>query len=109
MTGTADTEAFEFQSIYNLEVVVIPTHRPMARDDRADLVFLTQREKYEAIIEDIEECVKQDQPVLVGTTSIEISELLSGLLNQKTQADPPLSPSPPTWQAVVPTLFWAVT
>ena len=83
MTGTADTEAFEFQSIYGLEVVVIPTHRAMARDDRADLVFLTQREKYEAIIEDIEECVERGQPVLVGTTSIEISELLSGLLDQK--------------------------
>ncbi len=83
MTGTADTEAFEFQSIYGLEVVVIPTHRPMAREDRADLVFLTQREKYEAIIEDIEECVKKAQPVLVGTTSIEISELLAGLLREK--------------------------
>ncbi len=83
MTGTADTEAFEFQSIYDLEVVVIPTHREMARDDRADLVFLTQNEKYQAIIEDIEECVKRDQPVLVGTTSIETSELLSGLLSAK--------------------------
>lgn len=83
MTGTADTEAFEFQSIYGLEVVVIPTHRPMIRDDKADLVFLTQREKYDAIIEDIEECAKRSQPVLVGTTSIETSEYLSGLLKQK--------------------------
>jgi len=83
MTGTADTEAFEFQSIYGLEVVVIPTHRPMIRDDKADLVFLTQREKYDAIIEDIEECSKRSQPVLVGTTSIETSEYLSGLLKQK--------------------------
>ena len=83
MTGTADTEAFEFQNIYDLEVVVIPTHRPMARIDKADLVFLTQQEKYEAIIEDIESCVKNDQPVLVGTTSIETSELLAGLLRQK--------------------------
>ena len=83
MTGTADTEAFEFQSIYGLEVVVIPTHRPMVRDDKADLVFLTQREKYDAIIEDIEECSKQNQPVLVGTTSIETSEYLSGLLKEK--------------------------
>ena len=83
MTGTADTEAFEFQSIYGLEVVVIPTHRPMIRDDKADLVFLTQREKYDAIIEDIEECAKRKQPVLVGTTSIETSEYLSGLLKQK--------------------------
>jgi len=83
MTGTADTEAFEFQSIYGLEVVVIPTHRPMVRDDKADLVFLTQREKYDAIIEDIEECSKKQQPVLVGTTSIETSEYLSGLLKGK--------------------------
>ncbi len=83
MTGTADTEAFEFQSIYNLEVVVIPTHRPMVRDDKADLVFLTQREKYDAIIEDIELCSERTQPVLVGTTSIETSEYLSSLLKQK--------------------------
>lgn len=83
MTGTADTEAFEFQSIYGLEVVVIPTHRPMVRDDKADLVFLTQREKYDAIIEDIEACAERQQPVLVGTTSIETSEYLSGLLKQK--------------------------
>jgi preprotein translocase subunit SecA len=83
MTGTADTEAFEFQSIYGLEVVVIPTHRPMVRDDKADLVFLTQREKYEAIIEDIEQCASRQQPVLVGTTSIETSEYLSGLLKHK--------------------------
>ena len=83
MTGTADTEAFEFQSIYGLEVVVIPTHRAMVRDDRPDLVFLTQREKYDAIIDDIEECSKRKQPVLVGTTSIETSEYLAGLLRQK--------------------------
>ncbi|NND89358.1 MAG: preprotein translocase subunit SecA [Granulosicoccus sp.] len=83
MTGTADTEAFEFQSIYGLEVVVIPTHRPMIRDDKADLVFLTQREKYDAIIEDIEDCATRQQPVLVGTTSIETSEYLSSLLKQK--------------------------
>ncbi|WP_353851526.1 DEAD/DEAH box helicase, partial [Idiomarina sp.] len=67
MTGTADTEAFEFQSIYGLETVVIPTNRPMVRDDRADLIYLTTREKYEAIAEDIEECRKQGRPVLVGT------------------------------------------
>ena len=83
MTGTADTEAFEFQSIYGLEVVVIPTHRAMVRDDRPDLVFLTQREKYDAIIDDIEECAQRKQPVLVGTTSIETSEYLAGLLRQK--------------------------
>ena len=83
MTGTADTEAFEFQQIYGLEVVVIPTHRDMIRDDAADLVYLTQKDKYEAIIEDIRECVKRGQPALVGTTSVETSELLSGLLKQK--------------------------
>ncbi len=83
MTGTADTEAFEFQSIYGLEVVVIPTHRSMVRDDKADLVFLTQPEKYEAIIEDIEECVGRGQPVLVGTTSVETSEYLASLLREK--------------------------
>lgn len=83
MTGTADTEAYEFQQIYGLEVVVIPTHRPMVRDDKADLVFLTQREKYDAIIEDVEDCVNREQPVLVGTTSVETSEYLSGLLKGK--------------------------
>jgi len=83
MTGTADTEAFEFQSIYGLEVAVIPTHRPMVRDDKADLVFLTQKEKYDAIIEDIEGCVERLQPVLVGTTSVETSEYLANLLRQK--------------------------
>ncbi|WP_300320046.1 preprotein translocase subunit SecA [Idiomarina sp.] len=83
MTGTADTEAFEFQSIYGLETVVIPTNKPMVRDDRADLIYLTAKEKYEAIAEDIEECRKQGRPVLVGTVSIENSELLSRLLKKK--------------------------
>jgi len=82
MTGTADTEAYEFQSIYGLEVTVIPTHRPMVRKDAADLVFLKKPAKYKAIIEDIQDCHKRGQPVLVGTTSIETSELLSGLLKQ---------------------------
>ncbi len=82
MTGTADTEAFEFQTIYGLEVVVIPTHRPMVRDDQSDLVYLTQRDKFLAIIEDIKECVEREQPVLVGTTSIEASEMLSNQLQQ---------------------------
>jgi len=77
MTGTADTEAYEFQSIYGLEVVVIPTHKPMIRKDHADLVFLTQDEKYAAVIDDIKERTANGQPVLVGTTSIETSELLS--------------------------------
>lgn len=81
MTGTADTEAFEFQSIYGLEVVVVPTHRDMARDDRGDLVYLTLQEKYEAIIEDVKDCMQRGQPVLVGTASIEASEHLSKLLN----------------------------
>ncbi|WP_405236886.1 preprotein translocase subunit SecA [Lentisalinibacter orientalis] len=83
MTGTADTEAFEFQSIYGLEVVVIPTHRPMVRADHPDLVFLNQNDKFEAIIEDIVDCRERGQPVLVGTTSIENSELLSDLLTKK--------------------------
>lgn len=83
MTGTADTEAYEFQQIYGLEVVVIPTHRPMIRDDRADLVYLTAEEKFNAIIEDIRECMAKEQPVLVGTASIENSELISGLLEKK--------------------------
>lgn len=83
MTGTADTEAFEFQQIYGLEVVVIPTHRPMIRDDRKDLVFLTQKDKFDAIVDEIAECRERKQPVLVGTTSIETSELLSRALKNK--------------------------
>ncbi|RUO71882.1 preprotein translocase subunit SecA [Idiomarina ramblicola] len=83
MTGTADTEAFEFQSIYGLETIVLPTNKPMVRDDRADLIYLTTLEKYEAIAEDIEECRRQKRPVLVGTVSIENSELLSQLLKKK--------------------------
>jgi len=82
MTGTADTEAFEFQQIYGLEVVVIPTNQPMIRDDMGDLVYLTQKEKFDAILEDIRDCVKRGQPVLVGTASIEVSEHVSGLLQQ---------------------------
>jgi len=82
MTGTADTEAYEFQQIYGLEVVVIPTHMPMVRKDHSDMVFLAQEAKYKAVIEDIQDCHKRGQPVLVGTTSIEVSELLSGLLSK---------------------------
>jgi preprotein translocase subunit SecA len=82
MTGTADTEAFEFQQIYALEVVVIPTHRPMIRNDMNDLVFLNFKDKYEAIRKDIEWCVEHGRPVLVGTTSIENSEYLSSLLTK---------------------------
>jgi preprotein translocase subunit SecA len=83
MTGTADTEAPEFLQIYGLEVVVIPTHRPMVRKDHADYVYLTQKDKFEAIIADIRDCVQRAQPVLVGTTSIETSEFLSGLLHKE--------------------------
>ncbi|MBV2091974.1 MAG: preprotein translocase subunit SecA [Candidatus Thiodiazotropha sp. (ex Ctena orbiculata)] len=82
MTGTADTEAFEFQQIYGLEVVVIPTNQAMVRDDMGDLVYLTPEEKYDAILEDVQDCVKRGQPVLVGTASIETSELVSGLLDK---------------------------
>jgi preprotein translocase subunit SecA len=83
MTGTADTEAPEFLQIYGLEVVVIPTHRPMVRKDNSDFVYLTQHDKFQAIIEDIRDCVERGQPTLVGTTSIETSEYLSGLLQKQ--------------------------
>jgi preprotein translocase subunit SecA len=83
MTGTADTEAYEFQQIYGLETVVIPTHKKMVRDDRMDQVFRTAREKYQAIINDIRECHQKGQPTLVGTTSIENSELISGMLKKE--------------------------
>jgi preprotein translocase subunit SecA len=83
MTGTADTEAFEFQQIYGLEVVVVPTNKSMVRNDMGDLIYLTAREKYNAIIEDIKECSKKSQPVLVGTTSVETSEYLSDLLEKE--------------------------
>jgi len=83
MTGTADTEAYEFQQIYGLEVVVIPTNRPMIREDQTDLVYLTQKEKFQAIIEDIRDCVERGQPVLVGTASIEVSEMLSEMLKKE--------------------------
>lgn len=82
MTGTADTEAFEFQQIYGLEVVVVPTHKEMQRDDRGDLVYLTLNEKFDAIIKDVNDCVERGQPVLVGTASIEASEHLSNLLTK---------------------------
>ena len=83
MTGTADTEAYEFQQIYGLETVVIPTHQPMVRIDHNDQIFRTAEEKYAAIIVDIRSCRERGQPVLVGTTSIENSELLSGLLERE--------------------------
>lgn len=83
MTGTADTEAYEFQQIYGLEVVVIPTNRENRRQDYGDMIYLTQQEKFNAIIQDIESCVKGEQPVLVGTISIETSEYLSDLLKKR--------------------------
>jgi len=82
MTGTADTEAFEFQQIYNLETVIIPPHRPTIRKDQMDKVYLTAKEKYMAVVEDVKDCYERGQPVLVGTTSIENSELLSGYLER---------------------------
>lgn len=82
MTGTADTEAFEFQQIYGLEVVIIPTNKPMVRDDRADQIFLTTQEKFEAIIEDVNERREKGQPTLVGTASIEASEYLDKLMTK---------------------------
>jgi preprotein translocase subunit SecA len=83
MTGTADTEAYEFQTIYGLEVVVIPTNQPMVRDDQGDQIFMTAREKFDATISDIVSCREHGQPVLVGTASIEVSEHLSTLLKKK--------------------------
>ena len=83
MTGTADTEAYEFQQIYNLETVIIPPHRPTIRRDMMDKVYMTAREKYMAVVDDIRDCHKRGQPVLVGTTSIENSELISGLLEKE--------------------------
>ncbi len=83
MTGTADTEAYEFQHIYNLETVIIPTHKKMIRDDRMDQVYQTAREKHQAITNDIKDCYERGQPVLLGTTSIENSELLSSLLEKE--------------------------
>ncbi len=83
MTGTADTEAFEFQQIYGLEVVVIPTHHPMIRQDMADQIYRTAGEKHTAILADIRDCHQRGQPVLVGTVTIEASELLSGLLQNE--------------------------
>jgi preprotein translocase subunit SecA len=83
MTGTADTEAYEFQQIYGLEVVVIPTHKAMIRADNPDLVYLTQSDKFKAIVEDIRDCRERGQPVLVGTTSVETSEFLSRVLQKE--------------------------
>ncbi|MDF1831319.1 MAG: preprotein translocase subunit SecA [Porticoccaceae bacterium] len=83
MTGTADTEAFEFHQIYGLPVVVIPTNMPVQREDLNDLIFLTQEEKFNAVVEDVRGCIEKGAPVLVGTASIETSELLSALLNKE--------------------------
>ena len=83
MTGTAETEAEEFGAIYNLDVTVVPTHTSITREDRDDLVYKTKREKYNAVIEEISNCYKRGQPVLVGTISVEVSELLSRMLKRK--------------------------
>ncbi len=83
MTGTAETESAEFKEIYNLDVVVIPTHKPMIRIDHPDVIFRTQKEKFEKVVEEIEKCYKEGRPVLVGTTSIEKNELLSKMLRKK--------------------------
>ncbi len=83
MTGTADTEAFEFQHIYGLETVIIPTHRPMVREDRMDQVFRSAREKFNAVLQDVRDCHQRGQPVLVGTASIEASELLSAMFQRE--------------------------
>ena len=83
MTGTADTEAFEFQSIYSLETVIIPTNQPMTRKDTNDLVYISAKEKHNAIVVDVQQCYERGQPVLLGTTSIENSELLSELLTKE--------------------------
>jgi len=82
MTGTADTEAFEFSHIYGLETVIIPTNQPMVRDDKSDLIYLTAEEKYQAILDDIKDCAERGQPALVGTISIENSEFLSSMLKK---------------------------
>ncbi|MEJ6565143.1 MAG: preprotein translocase subunit SecA, partial [Burkholderiales bacterium] len=83
MTGTADTEAFEFQQIYGLETVIIPTHRDMIREDKMDQIYKTSKERYNAVLIDLKDCYSRGQPVLVGTTSIENSELISALLDQE--------------------------
>ena len=83
MTGTADTEAYEFQQIYSLETVIIPTHHTMVRKDRMDQVYRTSKERYQAVVNDIRDCYERGQPVLVGTTSIENSELISGILDKE--------------------------
>jgi len=83
MTGTADTEAAEFKKIYNLDVLVIPTNMPMIRQDFPDSIYRTQREKYKAVVEEVKECHRRGQPVLVGTISIENSEKLSQMFKQE--------------------------
>jgi preprotein translocase subunit SecA len=83
MTGTAETEENEFHQIYGLDVMVIPTNRPIVRDDRDDLIFRTKREKYNAIMDEIERLNKLELPVLVGTTNVEVSETLSRMLKRR--------------------------
>ena len=83
MTGTTETEASEFWEIYKLDVVAIPTNKPIQRDDKNDVVYKTNKEKYNAVIEDIVELTEKGRPILVGTTSVEISELLSTILRRR--------------------------
>lgn len=98
MTGTADTEAFEFSSIYKLDTIVVPTNRPMIRKDLADLVYMTEKEKIDAIIEDIKSCTERGQPVLVGTISIEKSELVSGELEKPASRIKCSTPNSTPWR-----------
>ena len=130
MTGTAETEAAEFQKIYNLDVVVIPTNRPMIRKENPDMVYRTEAEKFRNAAKEIKEYNAKGQPVLVGTISVEKSEHLSGILkkmgvrhevlnakNHEREAvhrgpgrpQETRSPSPPTWPAAVPTFCSAAT
>lgn len=101
MTGTADTEAFELQHIYGLDVVIVPTNQPMVRKDMNDLIYMTVAEKFHAIIEDVQECVQRGVPVLVGTTSVEASELLSAELNKNQIAHQVLNAKRHQQEAVV--------
>src|SRR5262249_52341228 len=101
MTGTADTEAYEFQEIYNLEVVVVPTHMDMIREDRLDQVYKTEGEKYDAVLADIKESHARGQPVLVGTTSIENSEKLSAMLQKGSLAHQVLNAKQHAYEAQI--------
>src|SRR3546814_11526549 len=102
MTGTADTEAYEFQSIYNLEVVVIPTNRPMIRVDHPDAVFLNRAGKYRAVVAELQDAHARNQPVLVGTPSLAVSEMLGEQLNEAGHHHEVLNAKQPHSQATLP-------